>query len=197
MAHIDGSETQRANLAFIKRSMREPLLSRDREFELRAAGARTTKRPARAGARLYPAGDQHRVAVPQLRPADGRSCPGGQCRADAGAACFEPAARCASRPTRPGGSARPCRISLRNWSIVRTGTTAAQKSLFFNCAGAGRIEEASSTRLTHDGREKVARELNVNVGDVESMEMRMSGGDQSLNTPMTPRRPRLAGYPCR
>ena len=34
MAHIDGSETQRANVAFIKRSMREPLLSRDREFHL-------------------------------------------------------------------------------------------------------------------------------------------------------------------
>ena len=34
MAHIDDPETQRANLNFIKASMREPLLSRDHEFEL-------------------------------------------------------------------------------------------------------------------------------------------------------------------
>ena len=34
MAHIDDPETQRANLTFIKASMREPLLSRDHEFEL-------------------------------------------------------------------------------------------------------------------------------------------------------------------
>ncbi len=34
MPHIDDPETQRANLAFIKRSMREPLLSREYEFEL-------------------------------------------------------------------------------------------------------------------------------------------------------------------
>ena len=34
MAHIDDPETQRANLTFIKASMREPLLSRDHEFDL-------------------------------------------------------------------------------------------------------------------------------------------------------------------
>ena len=71
---------------------------------------------------------------------------------------------------------------LRNWSIVRTGTTAAQKSLFFNLRRLrARIEDASSTRLTDDGRRWIAQELNVDVSDVESMEMRMSGHDQSLN----------------
>jgi len=71
---------------------------------------------------------------------------------------------------------------LRNWSIVRTGTTAAQKALFFNLRRLrARIEDASATRLTDDGRRWIAQQLNVDVSDVESMEMRMSGHDQSLN----------------
>jgi RNA polymerase sigma-32 factor len=71
---------------------------------------------------------------------------------------------------------------LRNWSIVRTGTTAAQKSLFFNLRRLrARIEENSGRVLDHDGRERIARELSVSIGDVESMESRLSASDQSLN----------------
>ncbi|NEU36297.1 RNA polymerase factor sigma-32, partial [bacterium LRH843] len=63
---------------------------------------------------------------------------------------------------------------LRNWSIVRTGTTAAQKSLFFNLRRLrAKISDASATQMTPAQRLKIAKELNVNVGDVEQMEGRM------------------------
>lgn len=71
---------------------------------------------------------------------------------------------------------------LRNWSIVRTGTTAAQKTLFFNLRRLrARIEESSGAALNQDGRELIAKELSVAIGEVESMENRLSAADQSLN----------------
>lgn len=74
---------------------------------------------------------------------------------------------------------------LRNWSIVRTGTTAAHKSLFFNLKRLrARIGEGGDTPLTQEGREKIAAEMNVKVRDVEAMEGRLSGVDRSLNAPV-------------
>jgi len=72
---------------------------------------------------------------------------------------------------------------LRNWSIVRTGTTSAHKSLFFNLRRLRvRIEGAENENgLTSLGREKIAGALGVRVKDVEDMEGRLSRGDQSLN----------------
>ncbi len=71
---------------------------------------------------------------------------------------------------------------LRNWSIVRTGSTAAQKSLFFNLRRLrARIKGAANEYgLTTDGRNQIAQALGVPTKDVESMEGRL-GGDQSLN----------------
>jgi RNA polymerase sigma-32 factor len=75
---------------------------------------------------------------------------------------------------------------LRNWSIVRTGTTAAQKSLFFNLRRLrAQIEDASSQHLSDEGRQWIAKELDVETRDVEAMEQRMSGTDQSLNAPIS------------
>ncbi len=71
---------------------------------------------------------------------------------------------------------------LRNWSVVRTGTTAAQKSLFFNLRRLrARINDGAGATLTDAGRQQIATELSVGVHDVEAMEMRLLGGDQSLN----------------
>ena len=71
---------------------------------------------------------------------------------------------------------------LRNWSIVRTGTTAAQKTLFFNLRRLrARIADTPSGRLNENGRNEIARELRVKYHEVESMENRLSGSDQSLN----------------
>lgn len=72
---------------------------------------------------------------------------------------------------------------LRNWSIVRTGTTAAQKSLFFNLRRLrSQIESAEGIQSLNDNaRQQIADELGVKVKDVESMEARLSGVDSSLN----------------
>lgn len=75
---------------------------------------------------------------------------------------------------------------LRNWSIVRSGTTASQKSLFFNFRRLrARIEEATGAALSHDGRAEIAGLLAVEQNDVETMEWRFAGIDQSLNAPLS------------
>src|ERR1700741_570945 len=73
---------------------------------------------------------------------------------------------------------------LRNWSIVRTGTTGAQKALFFNLRRLRAKIEGSGETLTDDGRAWIADQLDVGLSDVRDMEMRLSGSDQSLNAPM-------------
>lgn len=75
---------------------------------------------------------------------------------------------------------------MRNWSMVRTGSTSSQKSLFFNLR---RVEaqlqrEATEVGEELDGyqlRERVAQQIGVSVADVEMMSGRLSGGDMSLN----------------
>jgi len=75
---------------------------------------------------------------------------------------------------------------LRNWSIVRTGTTAAHKSLFFNLRRLRQqIEPDLDRPMSHEGREKIAHTLGVAVRDVELMEGRLSGVDRSLNSALS------------
>lgn len=75
---------------------------------------------------------------------------------------------------------------LRNWSIVRTGTTASQKSLFFNLRRLrAKIDgQAARDHLDADAVEQIAQELGVQPREVMDMEARMNGGDQSLNNPI-------------
>ena len=75
---------------------------------------------------------------------------------------------------------------MRNWSMVRTGSTSSQKSLFFNMRRVqARLErEAAAEGKTleqHVMRELIAREVGVPVHDVEMMEGRLSGSDFSLD----------------
>ena len=75
---------------------------------------------------------------------------------------------------------------MRNWSMVRTGSTSSQKSLFFNMRRVqARIErEAMARGEKLDGfqlREMIAHEVGVPLRDVEMMEGRLSGSDFSLN----------------
>ncbi len=71
---------------------------------------------------------------------------------------------------------------LRNWSIVRTGTTAAHKALFFKLRRLRtRIGEADGGPLSQEGRQKIAESIGVTVADVTVMEQRLSGVDGSLN----------------
>jgi len=74
---------------------------------------------------------------------------------------------------------------LRNWSIVRTGTTAAQKSLFFNLRRLrALLRDPSDGGLSPENRARVAETLRVGVDDVEHMVSRLSAGDRSLNAPI-------------
>jgi RNA polymerase sigma-32 factor len=76
---------------------------------------------------------------------------------------------------------------LRNWSVVRTGTTAAQKALFFNLRRLrAKIGDGSGGPLDEAGRAFIASELSVHIDEVEAMEMRLAGGDQSLNATVSP-----------
>lgn len=75
---------------------------------------------------------------------------------------------------------------MRNWSMVRTGSTSSQKALFFNLRRVqAKLEREASqagvTLDTHQLREMVAREVGVPLADVEMMEGRLSGSDFSLN----------------
>ncbi len=75
---------------------------------------------------------------------------------------------------------------LRNWSIVRTGTTSAQKSLFFNLRRLrARIADTGDAIMSVENREWVASHLGVPVRDVETMASRLSGADRSLNAPLS------------
>lgn len=72
---------------------------------------------------------------------------------------------------------------LRSWSLVKMGTTAAQKKLFFNLRRLkGEMKAVEDGDLTPEHVEKIATKLNVKVNEVHSMNRRMSGGgDASLN----------------
>ncbi|MFN3313024.1 MAG: RNA polymerase factor sigma-32 [Hyphomonas sp.] len=75
---------------------------------------------------------------------------------------------------------------LRNWSIVRTGTTSAQKSLFFNLRRLrARISDTGDGTMTPENRQWVSEHLGVPLRDVENMASRLSGSDRSLNAPLT------------
>ena len=71
---------------------------------------------------------------------------------------------------------------LRSWSLVKLGTTSAQKKLFFNLRKAkaklGALEEGD---LRPENVAQIARDLNVTEDEVIDMNRRLSGGDASLN----------------
>ncbi|NOD64185.1 MULTISPECIES: RNA polymerase factor sigma-32 [unclassified Ruegeria] len=75
---------------------------------------------------------------------------------------------------------------MRNWSMVRTGSTSAQKSLFFNMRRVqARLEREAATEGLeldrHQLHQMIATEIGVPLRDVEMMEGRLSGSDFSLN----------------
>ncbi|WP_322890208.1 MULTISPECIES: RNA polymerase factor sigma-32 [unclassified Yoonia] len=75
---------------------------------------------------------------------------------------------------------------MRNWSMVRTGSTSSQKSLFFNMRRVqARLEREAAaegrTLETHELHEMIAIEVGVPLHDVQMMDGRLSGSDFSLN----------------
>ena len=71
---------------------------------------------------------------------------------------------------------------LRSWSLVKLGTTSAQKKLFFNLRKAkNRIGALEEGDLRPENVARIATDLGVTEDEVVSMNRRMSGGDASLN----------------
>ena len=71
---------------------------------------------------------------------------------------------------------------LRSWSLVKLGTTSAQKKLFFNLRKAkARIGALEEGDLHPDNVVRIANDLGVTEAEVISMNRRLSGGDSSLN----------------
>jgi RNA polymerase sigma-32 factor len=188
MAGLDDPYTQRANLQFIKQSMKQPLLDRDHEFEI----ARRWREEGNQAALHELVSSYTRLVVALATKFRNYGLPMGDLVQEGNVGLMQAAAR--FEPD------REIRFStyatwwirsamqdfvLRNWSIVRTGTTAAQKSLFFNLRRMrAKIEEASGRPLDDDGRDKIATQLGVDVSEVEAMETRMAASDQSLNSPV-------------
>ena len=75
---------------------------------------------------------------------------------------------------------------LKNWSIVRIGTTAAQKSLFFKLKSImTKIEKENNSSFNDYHQRKLADELGVKFKEIEDMKGRLSGSDQSLNATLS------------
>ena len=75
---------------------------------------------------------------------------------------------------------------MRNWSLVRTGSTSSQKALFFNMRRVrAKLEAEHSAEGEHisseEMRREIAEEIGVPLRDVEMMEARLAGTDFSLN----------------
>jgi RNA polymerase sigma-32 factor len=155
MVHIDDSATRRANLGFIKASMRAPLLSRDREFAL----ARRWREAGDTAALHELVRAYTRLVIAMAARFRSYGLPMGDLVQEGhvgllqAAARFEPErdVRFSTYATWWIRSAMQDYV-LRNWSIVRTGSTAAQKSLFFNLRRLrARLEELSGAPLGEAG----------------------------------------------
>ena len=75
---------------------------------------------------------------------------------------------------------------LRSWSLVKIGTTAGQKKLFFNLRRIkGQIQAIDDGDLKPEQVTQIATQLNVTEYEVMSMNQRMAGNDRSLNVPLS------------
>lgn len=186
MAHIDDIQTQKSNLDYIRNSMNAPLLEKDYELEL--ATRWRDKGDEKALHELVQS--YTRLVVSMASRFRNYGLPMGDLIQEGNIGLMQAASRFEPE--------RGLRFStyaswwirssiqdyvLRNWSIVRTGTTAAQKSLFFNLRRLrAKIESRNGQEgLGDEGRRQIAKELDVNISDVEDMEARLAANDQSLN----------------
>lgn len=74
---------------------------------------------------------------------------------------------------------------LRNWSIVRGGTSSAQKALFFNLRRLrAKLTRNGDERMSESVYAEIAEAIGVSKKDVATMDVRLSGADTSLNAPV-------------
>ena len=186
MAYSDDKQTHKSNLDYIRNAMNEPMLEKEHELDL----ARRWKDNQDEAALHELIRSYTRLVIAAAAKFKHYGLPMGDLIQEGNIGLMQAAERFEPE--------RELRFStyaswwirsaiqdyiLRNWSIVRTGTTSAQKSLFFNLRRLrARIERNSGfDGLDDAGRETIAGQLGVKVKDVEDMEARMNGGDSSLN----------------
>lgn len=186
MAVTESTELRKSNSKFVRRALAAPMLSRERELDL---GRRWVNQRDESALHEMVA-SYTRLVVSQASRFRGYGLPFGDLVQEGNVGLMEAATRFDPE--------RGFRLStyaswwirasiqdyvLRNWSVVRLGTTAAEKTLFFNLRRLrARIAAASAGYMNQEQRDQVADELKVKVATVEAMEGRMSGSDQSLNT---------------
>ena len=188
MGVIETSEAQRANRRFVKQAMKAPLLEQNNE--LRLARAWRDGHDEKALHELTTA--YMRLVIAMASRFRHYGLPMGDLIQEGNiglmlaAARFEP-----EREVRFSTyAAWWIRSSiqdyiLRNWSIVRTGTTAAQKALFFNLRRLrALINDTGDGVMSAENRALVATKLQVPETDVEQMASRLSAADRSLNAPL-------------
>lgn len=80
---------------------------------------------------------------------------------------------------------------IKSWSLVKIGTTVAQKKLFFNLKKAKQrilnFHSRNSEELSNDDISELAVQLNVTENEIKEMDSRLSGGDYSLDNPVASR----------
>ena len=188
MAVISGAQTRQSDNRYIRNAMKQPLLEREHEVELAVAWRDHDDAAAMHDLVMAYA----RLVVSAASKYRHYGLPNGDLIQEGNIGLMQAAKR-----FDPDKGVRFSTYAswwirasiqdyiLRNWSIVRTGTTAAHKSLFFKLRRVrARIGEADGGPLSFEGRQKIAETIGVNVKDVEVMEQRMSGPDASLNAPV-------------
>ena len=184
-AHSSGASSDASDRAFVRRAMRLPLLSPEEEAALANRWRKTQDQTA-----------MHKLVAPHMRLVISTAVrfrhyglPLNDLIQEGNLGLMQAAAR--FEPEREVRFATYAAwwiraaiqdFVLRNWSIVRTGTTAAHKSLFFNLRRLrAKIERGGRDALSSEGRSRLARQLNVSEGDVVHMESRLAAVDRSLN----------------
>ncbi len=185
MAVTESAELQKNHRRFIRQALAAPMLTREQEVDL---GRRWVKQRDETALHELVA-SYTRLAVGIANRFRGYGLPFGDLIQEGQVGLMEAATRFDPE--------RGVRLStyatwwirasiqdyvLRNWSVVRLGTTATEKSLFFNLRRLrAKIAAASAGYMSPEQRDQVASELKVKVSAVEVMEGRLSGSDQSLN----------------
>lgn len=188
MVHRHNKGTQNADLQFYQSMMREPLL--ERETELEYASKWREQRDETALHKLIRA--HNRMVISTAYKLRNYGLPMSDLVQEGNIGLLHAAER-----YDPGRGVRFSTYAnwwirasmqdfiLRNWSIVRTGTTSNQKALFFNLRRLrAQIDQDAGGQMSHESRKFIADKLNVALSEVESMETRLNAGDQSLNAPV-------------
>jgi len=185
MAAANGNYPDKSDRRYISAAMDAPMLERDYELQL----ARRWREEEDAGA-LHEIIEAHlRLVVRIASKFKGYGLPIGDLIQEGNRGLLEAANRFdPDRNVRYSTYATWWILAamqeyiVRNSSIVRIGTTAAQKRLFFNLRKLrAKLTDNLAVRMTEEEREMIASELGVPLAAVERMESHFSGPDQSLN----------------